>query len=314
MHTALENWYRHGTPPPNTPTGRAARASLKHLPARGGAGLRVELAWQLQPYANLTYTGAIDLCDVTVRHEYSLTQPHRPELARSYVQMWDHKSCADVKWAKTPAALEEDISACAYAHYLCITYDVDEVRCRWVYTQRDAKASVPVDFVITREQAARRWEQTLGMVDRMQETLRTPPQDPLVLPPTLSACDAYGGCPFRERCHPEAGVGFSLAPPKQRATLPLVAIEVDPAANKLVDDLLKKARTTGGNKPMSKLLEKIRAQKAGVAPAAPVADPINPPDAAPHNTPTPAALPQGDAALAGYTDKELLQELLRRAL
>lgn len=300
MHEILEDWFERGIPPPNTPHGRAARLSLQHLPAPG-PGLSVEKKWKLSaaPYV-AEYTGAIDLCDVTVRQ---YPEPEAKLLPpgiyyghfNKFVQMWDHKSCSDVKWAKTPEELSQDISACAYAHYLCTTYNAGEVRCRWVYTQRDGKASVPVDFTITREQAAARWQKTMQSVAEMQAILKAAqPGAVQDIRGNLDVCDAYGGCHYRPTCHPAPD--FVLAPPKQRATLPIVQ-----ARNDVPPEV----------KPMSKLLEKIRAQRAsGAQPTAPQPDPINPPDAAPHNTPAPAA---GDAALAAYTDKELLEELLRRA-
>lgn len=256
MHEHLENWYKHGIPPPNTATGRAARLSLKHLPPRG-ANLQVEYKWQALDAA-VPYTGAMDLCS------------HEP-----LVRIWDHKSTAGIQWIKTVNELEQDISANAYALALMRQTGSPSVYCRWVYTTRDAKHSLPVDFTITREMAEERWEKTRNNVEEMCEiAIALDEETPLVVPPTtltaaamaveptLSHCDEYGGCPYRDMCHPAT---FSLPPPKK--SLKIVTEENPP--------------------PMSALLSKLKAQLSAPQAAAAVTDPVNPPDAAPHNTPAP---------------------------
>lgn len=280
MHECLEHWLRDGTPPPATPWGRAARKSLVHLPPPSH-NLDVERKWTI-PLAELgggDYTGAIDLCDLNLCLDAQGVR---------YVRMWDHKSCADTKWAKTPAELQQDISACAYAYWLLQQVpEATEVRCRWVYTQRDARSSVPVDFVITRKQAAARWTKTLDSVRQMQALLAAQ-TDPLQVPGNTDHCEAYGGCMYLNTCYdPAPDVVDTFRP---RATLPVIQEERRAMAK-------------------SALLEKLRAgldSPPAPAPASkptPPGDPINPPDAAPHHTPD----------LSAFSTTVLLQELLRRS-
>lgn len=251
LHAVLEAYYKHGTlPNKRTPHGKAALKSLPHLPPPGPT-LRVEESWATSipaEHGDITYTGAMDL--------YRAEPRYNPDTQEYYLELWDHKSCAQAagRYAKTARDLEDDLSANAYAHHLLAQFpQASYVKCRWVYTQRDARQSVPVDFIITRNMAQARWDRTLASVRDMCVLLTTHSGEPMQAAPNYDHCSAFGGCPYRSQCGTAAD---TVAAPQQRATLPIMS---------------------------SKLMAKLQA-----APAAAV-DPINPPDAAPHNTPEPAA-------------------------
>lgn len=262
MHLHLENWYKSGKIPPGTPTGLAARTSMKHLPAPG-EHLLPEHNWLRALRSKgieYTYSGTLDLMDDRVYWDAD---------GKRYMIFYDHKSTAGIKWAKTPTELADDVSACAYALWMIDVYDLDYVTCKWVYTQRDAKLSIPVVFTITKEQAQARWARTMKAVDEMIPLMAAnsaaAPLSPDTLPGNFSACDEFGGCTYIEICDTLSSVNEPVA------ISPLVQIN------------RKKKEDT--NMALSPLLTKlqnrlpVKPAAATAAPSTPVlAKGVNPPD------------------------------------
>lgn len=270
MHAALELWFKNGTPPDeNLATGKAAIASFKHLPAPSRT-LAIEHTW-LTPLFNDTvlYSGTIDLADFTIQYD---------EYGRRYAWMYDHKSTAGVDWIKTGPELSVDVSATAYANWMITTYALDYVKCRWVYTTRDAKQSIPVDFAITAQMAEDRWKKTLANVSEMVLLMQTPPADVMsVIEPTLSHCQEFGGCPYRRMCGIKDPVDWLSRPKKQ------IIKEIETMSSALLEALKAKTKT------------------ATPAPAPVVEDvlvAINP--------------PKPTTGLASYSNEELIAELTKR--
>lgn len=262
MHLHLENWYKSGKIPPGTPTGLAARASMKHLPAPG-EHLLPEHNWLRALRSKgieYTYSGTLDLMDDRVYWDAA---------GKRYMIFYDHKSTAGIKWAKTPAELADDVSACAYALWMIDVYDLDYVTCKWVYTQRDAKLSIPVVFTITKEQAQARWARTMKAVDEMIPLMAAnsaaAPLSPDTLPGNFSACDEFGGCTYIEICDTLSSVKEPVA------ISPLVQI-----------NRKKKEDTSMALSPLLTKLQNrlpVKPAAATAAPSAPVlAKGVNPPD------------------------------------
>ena len=273
MHAALEMWFKNGTPPDeNQATGKAAIASFKHLPAPSRT-LAIEHTWLTQLFNDtVLYSGTIDLADFTV-----LTD----EQGKKYAWMYDHKSTAGVDWIKTKEDLACDVSATAYANWMITAFGLDYVQCRWVYTTRDAKQSVPVDFIITKQAAAIRWQQTLAYVEDMVALMSAPPADVMsAIPGTLSHCQEFGGCPYRRMCGIKDPEDWLVKKPSKLVVLK----EKEPMSSALLEALKAKTKT------------------AAPAPApAPIEDvliAINPPKAA--------------VDLSSFTNEELLAELTKR--
>lgn len=254
MHLHLENWYKSGKIPPGTPTGLAARTSMKHLPAPG-EHLLPEHNWLRALRSKgieYTYSGTLDLMDDRVYWDAD---------GKRYMIFYDHKSTAGIKWAKTPTELADDVSACAYALWMIDVYDLDYVTCKWVYTQRDAKLSIPVVFTITKEQAQARWARTMKAVDEMIPLMAAnsaaAPLSPDTLPGNFSACDEFGGCTYIEICDTLSSVNEPVA------ISPLVQIN------------RKKKEDT--NMALSPLLTKLQ-NRLPVKAAPSLAKGVNPPD------------------------------------
>jgi hypothetical protein len=121
--------------------------------------------------------------------------------ANKICEVWDHKTTKDWRYAKTEEQLREDIQAKVYClamrellgpeyiykfgHHVILTSKASPTRCTQVELTQEMldDASSWLDSVIA------------YMLDVAQLN------DGLDVPPVFSACWAYGGCPYRERCH-----------------------------------------------------------------------------------------------------------------
>ena len=113
----------------------------------------------------------------------------------------DFKTTSDLKWAKNEKALSVDVQAMLYATNALFETKAKEVDLAWLYAQtRGARKSkrtylrVHEDHVIEQFRAIE--ETALEMFEAKQTVT-----DPLSLPPSPSQCEAYGGCPYRNRCN-----------------------------------------------------------------------------------------------------------------
>jgi hypothetical protein len=111
----------------------------------------------------------------------------------------DHKTTKSKKWAKTPEDLCTDVQANLYAHS-SMRFNT-QVRARWVYhltgEKRDAWA---VEQMLHRDQVAEQIEQIDETAKEMVQLYQVRPKT-LELPPSPNACNAFGGCPHRNRCN-----------------------------------------------------------------------------------------------------------------
>lgn len=138
-------------------------------------------------------------------------------------------------YVPTVEALQHDVQAIFYALEAMLRLGLDEIWCRWVYTNTDPKelpVSKCVDFHMTREHCQRQIEPWLVQACEMRRQVREsmdrngPPEfesvpAPSALPPAPdSPCDAYGGCPYRAKalgpCDPGHGsIGLAVLRAKQ---------------------------------------------------------------------------------------------------
>lgn len=130
--------------------------------------------------------------------------------ARGLPFLGDHKSTNDFRWALTPESLIADVQSTSYAHRLMDVTGAREVAKQWVYYHKKKRVpAMPVRAIITRDQARSQWARTLEAADRMVDLWQRQ-VDPMTLAPNgepdsdhaepFSACDAYGGCHFRDMC------------------------------------------------------------------------------------------------------------------
>lgn len=112
----------------------------------------------------------------------------------------DHKTTSNKKWSKTSDVLKRDTQAVSYAIAAMAATGDSKASLRWIYyltgKQRDAW---PVDVTIykneTHEIAA-----DIEHRAKLIKQARTLPQAN-ELPPNRNACDAYGGCPYKQHCN-----------------------------------------------------------------------------------------------------------------
>jgi hypothetical protein len=110
-------------------------------------------------------------------------------------ELGDLKTTINLKWAKTELELSTDPQVLVYSMAQTVTKP-DKITCRWLYVQtRGAplvrEVKVRPDFNALPDLIQDGREITIAWRDRPR------PED---LEPNTSACDAYGGCPFRSKC------------------------------------------------------------------------------------------------------------------
>lgn len=183
-HAHLEEWFMFNRLPPETKTGRCARAILRHLPPPQTPGIDIEHEINVE-IGGVPFKGFIDV--------RILNRDPRPLVS-------DHKTTGDLKWAKAPEELPDDIQATIYAHDTMIESGVDAVDLQWTYGTRDRARSLPVVRTVTRAEITPRIEKTAESVKVMRELYeqQTPALD---IEPDARGCEAFGGCPFRDRCN-----------------------------------------------------------------------------------------------------------------
>ena len=117
----------------------------------------------------------------------------------------DYKTTSDLKWAMREVPppgqprvegvryIDEDPQALLYAHTVAVEDQVPEVALDWIYMKtRLPNGSKSVKLRVSSEQAARGFEALEAVADLCEAT--TTSKD---APRNESACDKYGGCPFR---------------------------------------------------------------------------------------------------------------------
>lgn len=159
--------------------------ALASLPAPG-TDLAVEVPIDLV-YDHVHYVGYVDLV-------YGL-DPGR------IVVVHDHKTTGDLKWAKSPEELTDDPQRVTYSFWAAHKLDVEHVLAVWgYYPRKPTRAGVRLVTVLEHRDAitARfvRLHEHAGLPIVQAHGL--PPE---ALPPTLSHCSAFGGCPYRAECH-----------------------------------------------------------------------------------------------------------------
>jgi hypothetical protein len=133
------------------------------------------------------------------------------------LQIKDIKSTSNFRYNKTPEELSENIQLLSYARWAYEELDYRlpiEIGHYYVKTTKGKvpkKPKVkPVSCVVDRDHVSSRWDALLPVVEEMRvvsETV-TSAHD---LPPTVSACGMYDGCPFQAKCGITASDFFASA-------------------------------------------------------------------------------------------------------
>lgn len=116
-------------------------------------------------------------------------------------EIGDLKTTSSLRWAKTEEELSINPQALIYS--AAVNRDAS---CRWVYVQ--TKGAPHVREVRFKPDFAA----MPGLVHDAKDIVQAWDKkgDPNNYPPTLSACDAYGGCPFKAHCKVDSGQRLAM--------------------------------------------------------------------------------------------------------
>jgi hypothetical protein len=187
VHHRLE-LYQKGTPDVcwNDNAGRIASRAIPHLPEPGGHLVRIEQE--------------LDRVVDGVRWK------GRKDLEFPSGELWtvvDYKTTGNLKYAKTEETLASNVQALIYAYDTMLREETTAVGLLWLYLHTKSKAVQPVRARLQLEDTIRSLRPYLALASEMERARARWPFLVTDLPPPfdLSACSAYGGCPFENRCN-----------------------------------------------------------------------------------------------------------------
>ena len=180
VHKVAEDWLRTGIPfNVTTNIGMIFSAGVKHLPLPG-PHILLEHAFQTDDFR-----GYIDafLPD---------TKP-RPLVI-------DHKTTSGKGWALTVDKLADDEQAIIYGHAALKHTGADSVDAKWIYyLTKGHPESWTVERTFFKTELDSKYESLVKLSHEIDKT----PEDPMQARGNMSACKAFGGCPFLNMCHGE---------------------------------------------------------------------------------------------------------------
>lgn len=253
VHEQLETYLKGGSLDFTTEAGNIAASGLENLPKPGTPGMKIEEEFHFRGPSGHDYLGYIDV-------ECS-PESKQAKFGLPIGVVIDHKTTGDLRWQKTADDLRTDVQAQLYATQHFMEHQAAEgVELRWNYllTKKTRKSAV-TSLIVTPEQT---WEQFLEIEKTAVEMAAITTTNPLDLEPTVTHCNAYGGCPYQGNCN--------LSPfDKLRA-----------AAAQAKEDALNHSpkQNTENIMAVSALMARINANKAAqptpVGMSAPVAAPV----------------------------------------
>ncbi len=232
-------------------SGEIAASALPFLPEPKSFGMELQKHFVFPSHTEkgLFYQGYKDLW---------LAKGGMPEIAYGNPTVTDFKTTSDLKWQKSAEVLKTDVQAMVYATNAMFVTGERVVDLVWIYmrtkgapkakrTHLQVTASHVVDQYGRINELGMEMAKTRAQVEALGKPLI---EAVLELPPNPKACDGYGGCPYKHICN--------LSP----AVFESSEMEVIDMSNTM------------------ELLAKMRAKKAGGAPASPVVEAlgINPPE------------------------------------
>lgn len=186
VHTILENWLRSAVPPDtSTKAGKIASRMISNLPPPG-TGV-VERQFYMVTKNGLAYTGKIDWSGIFFGAPTAI----------------DHKTTANLEYAKTEAQLHSDLQAITYTLAGCIGFSTDEMQLLWNYgTTKSREPEVrPVYTKVRLPVVIDKFENVVEPLAEEITLARKRAADPMTFSPNPSACRDFGGCPHQSLCN-----------------------------------------------------------------------------------------------------------------
>jgi hypothetical protein len=194
VHLEAQNYYELG----RQPTFKSLQLALPALPPRSPS-LLIESALEapaLYAADNVQFVGFIDMLE--------------PPGEKPVVRILDFKTTSNLDYAKTPEELIEDVQMGAYGYWAHLKYpDAQVLDLAHCYLTTKGKPEFRIVEATCEFDAAEDvWRTIRETVVSMQATAAAPNFEAVT--PNWSSCDAFGGCPFRDRCGAKAGVSKSV--------------------------------------------------------------------------------------------------------
>lgn len=189
VHSALEAYLPSGNIP-DGPWSAHVAAAAPYLPkAPCSPTVHVERWIELPTYnGGPPWVGKVDVIDATDH----------------ILHVYDHKTSKALKFKLTVETIGQNIQMAAYGKFALTTpifgsRSKDRVKLTHTYIRVTEKPKIEqVSSIVTREQIDDTWNQGLGHVRDMEKTAPLPSWQEVT--PNTSSCNAYGGCPYREKC------------------------------------------------------------------------------------------------------------------
>jgi hypothetical protein len=200
VHSHVQEWFeRRLVPPVATPEGRAAAAIIRHLPPPQTPGIACEE--EINPtIGGVPFKGFVDF-RIDAPTPFVADHKTTSDLAWAPTPfVADHKTTSDLAWALDADDLAGDVQASLYAFDTMRRLDVQAVDLQWTYAERASAKTKVVARRVTLADIGPRINRTAETVKTMQQIFDAAPAA-LEVPYDAAGCEAFGGCPFRERCN-----------------------------------------------------------------------------------------------------------------
>lgn len=195
IHSQLEHYLKTG----EDVLGKHARAGLQFLP-KPGRDLLIEEPFSPQRplvASGVPLTGFIDV--VNPRGEYVTPEGEVMSDPPGTVEVVDHKTTSDLKWAKAGKDLPKTVQMAGYAEWASRAFSAKHVRLSHIYYQtRGAFAAQKVSTLVPLATIKERWYEVESTVEEMKTAAKADSAGELEA--NHSACTTFGGCPFRNNC------------------------------------------------------------------------------------------------------------------
>ncbi len=174
-------------------SGYIAAAGLAYLPKPKTFGLEVQKHFVMPSptSAEFGFQGYIDLW---------MPSGGMPEI-EGYPVVGDFKTTGNFRWAKTPETLAKDVQAQLYATWAMWSTGARVVDLVWIYfATKGPRKAKRVHLRAYSDDVADQFSAINATAEEMY-ALRQSCTDPLELRPSVEMCEAYGGCPYRDKCN-----------------------------------------------------------------------------------------------------------------
>ncbi len=235
VHKLLENWLKNAKPiVGESRAARIARRMVKYLPTPGSGVPERKFYFRTRhghyytgrmDWSGVLYDALYQLIVVGIDHKTTANYADYYKLDKHGRVMRDQSGEPIVirGYGKTEEDLHVDIQATIYAIALFIGFESSLVELFWNYgeTKKDSENPqvVPVKTRVHLPIAFAKFDQVIEPIAAEIILLHQQKPHPHSIPPTVTACDAFGGCPHQEYCNisDEERLYASMATPPNMA-------------------------------------------------------------------------------------------------